>query len=374
MAKRDFYEVLGVARDADDAALKSAYRRLAMKYHPDRNPDDPTAEQNFKEVNEAYDVLKDGQKRAAYDRFGHDAFENGGGGGGPGFSGFGGGFADIFDEVFGEFMGGRSQRQSGRGSDLRFNMAISLEDAFNGRQREVDIPSSMVCEECDGSGGARGAGPTTCHSCQGHGKIRAQQGFFTIERTCPTCAGTGQIISDPCRACGGTGRKERTKTLSVTIPAGVEDGTRIRLAGEGEAGLRGAPAGDLYIFLEIEEHPIFHREGPDLLCQVPVSMTTAALGGQIEVPTIEGGRARLTIDAGAQSGKRFRLRQKGMSVLRSAARGDLYIEIAVETPVNLTARQRELLAAFDEEGGAGTHPKTNGFFNRVKEFWDDLGE
>ncbi|MAK76619.1 MAG: molecular chaperone DnaJ [Nisaea sp.] len=374
MAKRDFYEVLGVARDADDAALKSAYRRLAMKYHPDRNPDDPTAEQNFKEVNEAYDVLKDGQKRAAYDRFGHDAFENGGGGGGPGFGGFGGGFADIFDEVFGEFMGGRGQRQSGRGSDLRFNMAISLEDAFNGRQREVDIPSSVVCEECDGSGGARGAGPTTCHSCQGHGKIRAQQGFFTIERTCPTCAGTGQIISDPCRACGGTGRKERTKTLSVTIPAGVEDGTRIRLAGEGEAGLRGAPAGDLYIFLEIEEHPIFHREGPDLLCQVPVSMTTAALGGQIEVPTIEGGRARLTIDAGAQSGKRFRLRQKGMSVLRSAARGDLYIEIAVETPVNLTARQRELLAAFDEEGGAGTHPKTNGFFNRVKEFWDDLGE
>ncbi|MED5519042.1 MAG: molecular chaperone DnaJ [Pseudomonadota bacterium] len=374
MAKRDFYDVLGVAHDADDAALKSAYRRLAMKYHPDRNPDDPTAEQNFKEVNEAYDVLKDGQKRAAYDRFGHDAFENGGGGGGPGFSGFGGGFADIFDEVFGEFMGGRSQRQSGRGSDLRFNMAISLEDAFNGRQREVDIPSSVVCEECNGNGAARGAGPTTCHSCQGHGKIRAQQGFFTIERTCPTCAGTGQIISDPCRACGGTGRKERTKTLSVTIPAGVEDGTRIRLAGEGEAGLRGAPAGDLYIFLEIEEHPIFHREGPDLLCQVPVSMTTAALGGQIEVPTIEGGRARLTIDAGAQSGKRFRLRQKGMSVLRSAARGDLYIEIAVETPVNLTARQRELLAAFDEEGGAGTHPKTNGFFNRVKEFWDDLGE
>ena len=374
MAKRDFYEVLGVARDADDAALKSAYRRLAMKYHPDRNPDDPTAEQNFKEVNEAYDVLKDGQKRAAYDRFGHDAFENGGGGGGPGFGGFGGGFGDIFDEVFGEFMGGRGQRQSGRGSDLRFNMAISLEDAFNGRQREVDIPSSVVCEACNGSGAASGAGPTTCHSCQGHGKIRAQQGFFTIERTCPTCAGTGQIISDPCRACGGTGRKERTKTLSVTIPAGVEDGTRIRLAGEGEAGLRGAAAGDLYIFLEVEEHPIFHREGPDLLCQVPVSMTTAALGGQIEVPTIEGGRARLTIEAGAQSGKRFRLRQKGMSVLRSAARGDLYIEIAVETPVNLTARQRELLAAFDEEGGAGTHPKTNGFFNRVKEFWDDLGE
>ncbi|MEC8118056.1 MAG: molecular chaperone DnaJ, partial [Pseudomonadota bacterium] len=229
MAKRDFYEVLGVARDADEAALKSAYRRLAMKYHPDRNPDDPTAEQNFKEVNEAYDVLKDGQKRAAYDRFGHDAFENGGGGGGPGFGGFGGGFGDIFDEVFGEFMGGRGQRQSGRGSDLRFNMAISLEDAFNGRQREVDIPSSVVCEECNGSGAAGGAGPTSCLSCQGHGKIRAQQGFFTIERTCPTCAGTGQIISDPCRACGGTGRKERTKTLSVTIPAGVEDGTRIRL-------------------------------------------------------------------------------------------------------------------------------------------------
>ena len=291
MAKRDFYEVWGVARDADDAALKSAYRRLAMKYHPDRNPDDPTAEQNFKEVNEAYDVLKDGQKRAAYDRFGHDAFENGGGG--SGLASAAGGVRRYFRRGV-RRVHGRAQPAPERPGQ-RFAQHGDQLEGSNGRQREVDIPSSVVCEECDGSGAARGAGPTTCHSCQGHGKIRAQQGFFTIERTCPTCAGTGQIISDPCRACGGTGRKERTKTLSVTIPAGVEDGTRIRLAGEGEAGLRGAPAGDLYIFLEVEEHPIFHREGPDLLCQVPVSMTTAALGGKL-VPTIEDGRARLTID------------------------------------------------------------------------------
>jgi molecular chaperone DnaJ len=373
MSKRDYYDVLGVGRDADAAGLKSAYRKLAMKYHPDRNPGNAEAEQSFKEVSEAYEVLKDDQKRAAYDRFGHDAFENNGGGGGAGFGGFGGGgFSDIFDEVFGDFMGGRGRRPSGRGSDLRFNMTITLEDAFNGRQREVEIPTTVVCDDCDGSGGAEGSGPVSCQACHGHGKVRAQQGFFTIERTCPTCGGTGQTIKDPCRSCAGAGRKQKDKTLSVSIPAGVEDGTRIRLSGEGEAGLRGGPAGDLYIFLSIEEHQVFYREGADLLCQIPVSIITAALGGKIEVPTIEGGRASVTIEAGAQNSKRFRLRNKGMSVLRSPKRGDLYIEIAVETPVNLTDRQVELLREFDAAGSAQTHPKTAGFFDQVKGLWDDL--
>ena len=371
MSKRDYYDVLGVGRDADAAGLKSAYRKLAMQYHPDRNPGNAEAEQSFKEINEAYDVLKDDQKRAAYDRFGHDAFENNGSGGG-GFGGFGGGFSDIFDEVFGDFMGGRGHRPTGRGSDLRFNMTITLEDAFNGRQREVEIPTTVVCDACDGSGGAQGSGPITCQGCNGHGKVRAQQGFFTIERTCSSCGGTGQTIKAPCRSCGGAGRQQKDKTLSVSIPAGVEDGTRIRLSGEGEAGLRSGPTGDLYIFLSIEEHQIFYREGADLLCQVPVSMTTAALGGKIEVPTIEGGRANISIDAGAQNGKRFRLRNKGMSVLRSPARGDLYVEIAVETPVNLSDRQIELLQEFVAAGGDQTHPKTSGFFEQVKGLWDDI--
>lgn len=374
MAKRDYYDVLGAARGASKDELKRAYRKLAMQYHPDRNPGDAEAEQRFKELNEAYDVLKDDDKKAAYDRFGHAAFESAGGqrpGGGAGFSG---GFADIFEEMFGEFMGGaRRGGGAGRGSDLRYNMTISLEDAFRGRQTEIRIPTSSSCEECGGTGAEKGSKPTVCQTCHGAGKVRAQQGFFTIERTCPTCGGGGQVIEHPCRACGGAGRQRKEKTLSVNIPAGVEDGTRIRLAGEGEAGMRGASPGDLYLFLSVEPHSIFQREGADIHCRVPVAMVTAALGGQIEVPTIEGARARLAVPAGTQSGRQFRLKGKGMSVLRSPARGDMYVEVAVETPVNLTRRQRELLEEFaGEAGDATTSPQSHGFFDKVKELWDDL--
>lgn len=375
MAKRDYYEVLGVDRGVSAADLKAAYRKLAMQYHPDRNPDNPDAEAKFKEVNEAYDVLKDDQKRAAYDRFGHDAFDGmGGGRGGGGFegAGFGAGFADIFDEMFGEFMGGRRGGGQRRGADLRYNMTISLEEAFHGKQAEIRVPTSVMCEECGGSGAAKGTEPVTCTTCHGHGKVRAQQGFFTIERTCPHCGGMGKRIEKPCRGCGGSGRQQKEKTLSVNIPAGVEDGTRIRLTGEGEAGIRGNPPGDLYLFLTIAEHPIFKRDGADIYCRVPVPMTTAALGGTIEVPTIEGGRARIAVSTGTQSGKQFRLKGKGMSVLRSPARGDQYVEVVVETPVNLTKRQKELLEEFAAGENAQTSPQSSGFFDRVKELWDDL--
>jgi len=375
MAKRDYYDVLEVGRDASKDELKRAFRKLAMQYHPDRNPGDAAAEQRFKELNEAYDVLKDDDKKAAYDRFGHAAFEGGVGGGRPGAGGgFGGGFADIFEEMFGEFMGGaRRGNGAGRGSDLRYNMTISLEDAFRGRQTEIRIPTSSSCEACGGSGAEKGSKPITCPTCHGAGKVRAQQGFFTIERTCPSCGGAGQVIEKPCGSCGGSGRQRREKTLSVNIPAGVEDGTRIRLAGEGEAGMRGAPSGDLYLFLSIEPHPIFQREGTDIHCRVPVAMVTAAIGGQIEVPTIDGARARLAIPEGTQSGRQFRLKGKGMSVLRSPMRGDMYVEVAIETPVNLTRRQRELLEEFRAEGGDdATSPQSHGFFDKVKELWDDL--
>jgi molecular chaperone DnaJ len=373
MAKQDFYEVLGASKDASKDDLKKAYRKLAMQYHPDRNPDDAESERKFKELNEAYDVLKDDQKRAAYDRFGHAAFEGGGapGGGGPGFEGFGGGFADIFEEMFGDFMGGRRGAQ-GRGSDLRYNMGISLEDAFNGNQTEIRVPTSVQCEGCNGTGAESGSKPISCPSCQGRGKIRAQQGFFTIERTCPSCGGQGQVIENPCKICSGAGRQRKEKTLSVNIPAGVEEGTRIRLAGEGEAGMRGAPPGDLYLFISIQPHPLFQREGADIYCGVPVPMATAALGGVIEVPTIEGGRARVQIPEGSQSGRQFRLKSKGMSILRSPSRGDMYVEISVETPMNLTKKQRELLEEFRREGGDQTNPRSQSFFDKVKEFLDDL--
>ena len=377
MAKPDYYDTLGVNRGADEKALKSAYRKLAMKYHPDRNPDDDAAEAKFKEVNEAYDVLKDDEKRAAYDQFGHAAFE----GGGPGGAG-GGGFADIFDEMFGDFMGGgrqagnRGRAGASRGADLRYNMQISLEDAFQGRETQIRVPTAVTCEDCNGSGAAKGSHPTTCGMCQGRGKVRAQQGFFTIERTCPTCNGTGQVIEDPCQTCGGAGRVQKEKTLKVTIPAGVEDGTRIRLAGEGEAGAKGGGAGDLYIFVAVAPHRMFRRDAADLHIRVPIPMATAALGGSIEVPTIEGKRAKVTIPKGAQSGHQFRLRGKGMSVLRSQARGDIYIDVVVETPVNLSKRQEELLREFQGEkpakGESTTSPESEGFFSRVKELWEDL--
>ncbi|MDG4718524.1 MULTISPECIES: molecular chaperone DnaJ [Thalassospira] len=375
MAKEDFYELLGVAKGASAAELKSAYRKKAMQYHPDKNPGDAEAEVKFKQVNEAYEVLKDEEKRAAYDRFGHAAFEQGGPGGGGGFGGGfgGGGFADVFDEIFGAMGGGRRGGGSSRGADLRYNMAITLEEAFEGKKAEITIPGSVSCDECDGTGAEAGSQPVNCPTCNGHGKVRAQQGFFTIERTCPSCHGKGKIIKNPCKACHGVGRVEKEKTLQVTIPAGVEDGTRIRLAGEGEAGTNGAPPGDLYIFLDIAHHRFFQRESANLYCRIPIPMSKAALGGTIEVPTIEGTRTRINIPAGTQSGQQLRLRGKGMTILRSQARGDMFVEISVETPVNLTERQKELLAEFDEiSREEGSSPESEGFFSKMKEIWKDL--
>ncbi|MFO1153212.1 MAG: molecular chaperone DnaJ [Rhodospirillales bacterium] len=373
MAKEDYYKILGVARDADKDELKKAYRKQAMQYHPDRNPGDREAERHFKEVNEAYEVLRDDQKRAAYDRFGHAAFEHGGG---DGFGqGFGTGFADIFEEMFGEFMGGgrRGGRANTRGADLRYNLEISLEHAFTGHKPTIRVPAAASCDVCKGSGSASGSGAETCSTCRGAGRVRAQSGFFTVERTCPSCGGSGQMIRNPCRACSGSGRVQRERDLQLTVPPGIEDGTRIRLAGEGEAGLRGAPPGDLYVFVTVAPHPLFKRDGADLHCRVPVPMTTAALGGTIEVPTIVGERARVGVPAGTQSGETFRLRGKGMSILRSASKGDMYVEVVVETPVHLTDKQRRLLEEFAESGDGEEHsPESHGFFARVKEFWDEL--
>ena len=380
MAKRDYYEVLGIDRGATDPDLKSAFRKLAKKFHPDTNPGDVDAEKNFKEVNEAYEALKDPQKRAAYDKFGHAAFEGmGGRGPGGGQGGFGPDFAssmsDIFDDLFGEFMGGRrggDGRHSGRerGADLRYNMSITLDEAFNGKTAQIRVPTSVSCETCDGSGAKSGTNPTTCPTCSGAGKIRASQGFFTIERPCPTCHGRGETIQNPCADCGGAGRVTKERTLSVNIPPGVEDGTRIRLAGEGEAGMRGGPAGDLYIFLSIEPHTIFQRDGADIFCRVPISMTTAALGGQIEVPTVEGAVSRVKIPEATQSGKQFRLKGKGMPVLRSKLTGDMYIQVEAETPTKLTRRQRELLEEFQKLSDAGTSPESQSFFDRMKGLFD----
>ncbi len=378
MAKRDYYEVLGVGREASEDDLKKAYRKLAMKYHPDRNQGDAEAEAKFKEVSEAYDALKDADKRAAYDRFGHAAFEGGNGGGGGGNPFGGGGFEDIFEEMFGRFggRGGAGRAASGRGADLRQEVHISMEEAYAGTKKTIRVPSSVQCEACTGSGAEGGkASAQTCGTCRGTGKVRAQQGFFLIERTCPTCNGSGQIIKNPCKLCQGAGRVQRDRTLNVTIPAGVEDGTRIRLTGEGEAGLRGAPAGDLYVDIGVRAHPIFQREGPNIMVRVPLRMTQAALGGAVEVPSIDGSRASVKIPAGTQTGDNFRLRGKGFSVLRSAARGDMYVQVMVETPQNLTAKQRELLEAFEAEAvKSGTSsPESEGFFAKVKEFWDGLG-
>lgn len=380
----DFYTTLGVSKSASEDDLKKAYRKLAMQYHPDKNHGNAEAEKKFKAINEAYDVLKDPQKRAAYDRFGHDAFNGGmgGGAGGGGFSGFsaGGSFSDIFEDLFSEFTGRRgggaqAQSSAARGSDLRYNLDIELEDAFKGRQQTIKVTTSASCESCDGTGAQKGSAPETCHSCNGRGTVRAQQGFFTVERTCTTCQGTGKIIKNPCKTCAGSGRTRKEKSLSVSIPAGVEEGTRIRLAGEGEAGFRGGPAGDLYIFLSIKPHRIFKRDGANIYCGVPIPFSTATLGGHIEVPTIDGGRVKVTVPEGTQTGHQFRLKGKGMSVLRSQARGDMYIEVAVETPVNLSKKQRELLKEFDSaNGGKSTSPESESFFSKVKEFWADLKE
>jgi molecular chaperone DnaJ len=369
MAKRDYYELLGVSRTATEAELKSAFRKLAMQHHPDRNPGDKDCEHRFKEINEAYDVLKDADKRAAYDRFGHAAFEHGGSGHGFG-SDFASSFADIFDDLFG--MGGRRTRGSGRerGADLRYNMEISLEEAFGGKAAQIRIPTPVTCEACSGSGAKAGTRPRACPTCGGQGRIRHAQGFFTLERTCPACQGRGQVIEDPCPNCSGSGRVTRERTLSVNIPAGVEDGTRIRLAGEGEAGVRGGPAGDLYIFLSIKPHEFFQRDGADIFCRVPIAMTAASLGGHIDVPTLDGGQTRVKIPEGTEAGKQFRLKGKGMPVLRSKVTGDMYIQVEVETPKNLTRRQRELLEEFERESHKETSPASMGFFSKMKEFFE----
>ncbi|MEQ8292356.1 MAG: molecular chaperone DnaJ [Roseovarius sp.] len=382
MSKRDYYEVLGLSKGASADEIKKAYRKKAKELHPDRNKDNPNSEKAFKEAGEAYDVLKDPEKKAAYDRFGHAAFD-GGMGGGPRPGGMGGGhgqgdfasaFSDVFDDLFGDFMGGGrggGRQRASRGSDLRYNLRVTLEEAYGGLQKTINVPSSVTCDACDGTGAEGGAEPTTCPTCSGMGKVRAQQGFFTVERTCPTCSGLGQIIKNPCKVCHGHGRVERDRSLSVNIPAGVETGTRIRLAGEGEAGMRGGPAGDLYIFIEVAPHELFQREDKNLFCRVPVSVSTAALGGDIEVPTIDGGRSRVKIPEGSQTGRQMRLRNKGMPSLRGGTHGDMFIELAVETPVNLTSRQKELLREF-----AGlsedNNPESKSFFSSVKSFWDSM--
>jgi molecular chaperone DnaJ len=369
--KRCYYETLEVAKGCDGNALKSAYRKLAMQFHPDRNPGDHTAEVKFKEINEAYDVLKDDQKRAAYDRFGHAAFDGGMGGarGGNPFGDMGGSFADVFEDIFGQMMGGGRSKRSNRGQDLRYNLEITLEEAFAGRSAEIKVPTQVACETCHGSGAEPGSVPETCPHCGGHGRVRATQGFFTVERTCTACRGTGKIIRSPCKGCRGAGLVQKERTLNVDIPPGVEEGTRIRLSGEGAAGMNGGPNGDLYIFLAVAEHAIFQRDGHDLHCRAPVSFVMAALGGAIEVPTVDGGRAKVAIPEGTQPGRQFRLKGKGMPVLRSSQRGDLYVEIAVETPVRLTKRQKELLREFEGESKAGCQPEAEGFMARLKEFW-----
>ncbi|HEX5536828.1 MAG TPA: molecular chaperone DnaJ [Sphingobium sp.] len=372
----DFYELLGVDRGADGAAIKAAYRKLAMKYHPDRTGGCSESEAKFKDVSRAYECLKDPQKRAAYDRYGHAAFENGGNGGGngAGFSDIG----DIFETIFGAGFGGRAgggrTRQQRRGADLRYDMELTLEEAFTGKTEEITIEVSAACDDCDGSGATPGTGTRTCSACGGHGQVRAQQGFFVVERTCPSCNGAGQVIEEPCRGCRGEGRVDRAKTLSVTVPSGVDEGTRIRMAGEGEAGARGAPAGDLYIFLHIARHPVFERDGTTLFCRAPISFTTAALGGEIEVPGMDRESVTVKIPAGIQSGKQLRHRGAGMPALQGrGTRGDMVVQIEVETPTRLSAKQRELLEAFRETETGEECPQSSGFFSKIKGMWEDLG-
>lgn len=379
MSKQDYYTTLGVSKTATAEELKKAYRKLAMQYHPDRNPGDKEAEAKFKECSEAYDVLKDEQKRAAYDRYGHSAFENGGAGGfGGGRGGFdpGANFADIFGDLFGDFMGGGSggrRTASLKGADLRYNLEITLGEAYTGKQQKIQFNTAAVCDACTGTGSKDGSKPKPCGTCGGAGKTRIQQGFFTMERTCTACGGMGHVISDPCNRCGGEGRLRKEKTLSVNVPEGVEDGTRIRLAGEGEVGIRGGAAGDLYIFISVKEHEFFIRDGNDVHCRVPIKMTTATLGGDIEVPVIDGTRAKVTIPAGTQGEDKFRLKSKGMSIMRSGGRrGDMYIHAIVEVPVKLSKKQKELLQQFEELDGRGTNPKVENFLNKVKGIWADL--
>jgi molecular chaperone DnaJ len=378
MAKRDFYEVLGVERGASDAELKKAYRRLAMKFHPDRNPDDEEAIEKFKEANEAYEVLTDGQKRAAYDQYGHAGVDPsmGGGAGAGGFAG--GNFSDIFGDVFGDIFGGggggRGRSSVQRGSDLRYTLELDLEEAVRGTTVTIRIPTLVECSPCSGSGAKKGSSPVTCTTCGGHGQVRMQQGFFSVQQTCPRCHGTGKMITDPCRECQGQGRVEEQKTLSVKVPAGVDTGDRIRLAGEGEAGVNGGPAGDLYVVVSVREHKIFQRDGKNLFCEVPISFADAALGGELEVPTLDG-RVKLKIPDGTQTGKLFRLRSKGVTPVRGGSPGDLLCRVVIETPVNLTKRQGELIQELREtlqEEGSNQSPRAKSWFDGVKNFFEDM--
>ncbi len=369
MVDTDYYQLLEVTRTADDGTIKSAYRRLAMQYHPDKNGGCPDSEGRFKAISEAYECLKDPQKRAAYDRFGKAAFQNGGGGA----QDFGG-FSDIFDNIFGEFMGGGRGRQSGprRGADLRYDLEITLEDAFHGKATEIAVEVSAHCEPCSGSGAKPGTSASQCPTCGGRGKVRAQQGFFVVERACPSCHGAGQVIADPCPSCRGEGRVDREKTLAVNIPAGVDEGTRIRLSGEGEAGARGAPSGDLYIFLHVARHPIFERKGTTLFARAPISFTTAALGGSIEIPGLDKAHHEIRIPAGIQSGKQLRQRGAGMPVLNGRGAGDMVIQIEVETPTRMSAKQKAILEEFRATETGEECPQSSGFFGRMKAVWDDI--
>tara|TARA_R110000868_G_scaffold218576_1_gene468921 strand:- start:70731 stop:71870 length:1140 start_codon:yes stop_codon:yes gene_type:complete len=375
MSKRDYYEVLGVPKGSDDAALKKAYRTQAMKYHPDRNPDDKEAEAKFKEVGEAYEALKDPQKRSAYDQFGHAAFENGGGGAGGGFGGFGGGsggfgghdFSDMFEEMFNG--GGRGRTRATRGDDLRYNLSVTLEEAYSGKAVQVKIPTTVACETCVGSGAKKGSQPKTCGTCGGRGEVRVQQGFFAMTRTCASCHGRGQIITDPCNTCHGNGTVKKEKTLSVNIPKGVDEGTRIRVSGEGAAGENGAPSGDLYIFIQQKPHQLFTREGPHILLDMPIDFVEATLGGSLEVPTVDGKKALLKIPEGTQSGTQFRLRGKGMPVTNGSQYGDMFVNLTVEVPSKLSKKQKEILRQFKNEYTGRNHPEQDGFFKKASKFW-----
>jgi len=380
MSKEDYYETLGVGKSSSEAEIKQAYRKKAMQYHPDRNKGDKEAEKKFKKINEAYYVLKDKEKKTQYDQFGHQAFENGG----TGFKdfNFGGGFSDIFEEMFGDFdddiggiFGGRRRNSRTNtkeyGADLRYDMEVSLEEIFSGKKIVVHVPTKIKCKTCDGNGHESNSKPETCPTCEGHGSVRASQGFFTIQQTCPECRGAGQVIKNPCNACKGTGRVDKKKSLSVDIPAGVEDGTRIRLSGEGEAGYKGGPSGDLYIFIKEKPHTIFKRDAENLYCRAPISMTTATLGGNIEVPTLDGSIVKVKIPSGTQTGSNFRLSDKGMPIVRQSGKGDLYLEAFVETPVNLSTNQKDLLKQFDgDKNKKTTSPQSEGFFDRLKDLWN----
>ena len=373
MAKKDYYEILGVDKSCDDKTLKSAFRKLAKEYHPDHNAGKPEAEAKFKEISEAYERLKNPESRAAYDRYGHAAFDGGGGRGNysGGFDGnFSSAFSDIFNDFFGDFSNStRSRETSNRGSDLRYNLEITLEEAYSGKSDTINVPMNTECSGCKGNGGENGEAPIVCPNCQGSGKTRASQGFFMIERSCTSCNGSGQIVVNPCKSCGGQGRVKKPKKLSINVPAGVEDGNRIRLSGQGEAGLRGGRTGDLYIFVSIKPHKFFQRDGSDLYCNVPVSMATAALGGQIDIPTIDGSKLSVSIPEGSQNNKHLRLRGKGMPILRQKNFGDLHLQISVETPVNLSKKQKQLLEEFQKISTEKNNPVSDSFFKKLRDLW-----